>query len=103
VANVIEVGYELDALAGRDRVRWWVFLEISGGRYQPARHGVVDRGWRFARGGRADTPEQANEMIELARRDAQDEYVRWTHQPSHALGPDGSLIPLDDVPLELAR
>jgi hypothetical protein len=97
-----ESGYERDSLhARRDVIRWWMFCEIQDGRYQPARQGVVDRGFRFARGGRATTPQEAEYKLQVAREEANVEWRLWTHQPSHMLGARGELIPLDEFPLEL--
>lgn len=96
--QVIEMGYERDALGGRPlSVRWWIYLNIPGRRDQGARRGVVDRGFRFARGGRTNTIDEAEEALIRARADASRELQLWGHQPSHALGPGGQLVPLDEV------
>jgi hypothetical protein len=98
---VIEAGLERLSLAGD--VRWWLFIHIEGERARPQRprRGVVDRGFRFARGGCVASDESARSALEIARDEAREEWARWQHQPSHALGPRGELIPLDEVIPEL--
>lgn len=98
----VDSGYEYDRhpeQAGPDGIRWWVFMFVPGYllRNQKARLGVTDRGFRFARGGRASTPEEAERLIADAYAEARREASHWTGQPSHALGPGGELIPLDSV------
>jgi hypothetical protein len=100
----IEAGYERDRITGGDfEIRWWFFLSIPGEklRNQRARRGVVDRGFRFARGGRVGTPEEATAMLTAAAQDAEIEAAYWRRQPSHALGSSGELLPLDEVRLGL--
>lgn len=98
----IDAGYERDRLTGGGlAIRWWIFLSLENARPQRPRQGVVDRGFRFARGGRVATEEQANEALYLARGEADRELVYWRGQPSHALGPHGELIPLDAIREEL--
>ena len=93
--NILESGYEADRLTGQpDAYRWWIYLHIPSGRPQEPRRGVPDAGFRFARGGRATSPQEAAYRLDLARGEANAEWAFWTHQPSHLLGPDGSLIPL---------
>jgi hypothetical protein len=97
---VIASGYERDRLDGAPlSIRWWLYLEDEDGRARPQapRKGVVDRGFHFARGGRVDTPDEAEAAVEQAYREALYELDVWRHQPSHALGPGGQLIPLDHV------
>lgn len=95
--DVAEIGMEIDSFgAATDRVRWWVYLEVLNARPQGPRRGVPDRGFRFARGGRAGTTEEAMEAILDATATSERELARWRHQPSHALGPDGRLVPLED-------
>lgn len=97
---MIRSGYERDRLdAAPLSIRWWLYLEDEEGRArnQQARKGVVDRGFHFARGGRVNTEQEADECLRLALIAAQAELVSWQHQPSHALGPGGQLIPLDEV------
>jgi len=102
VTDMYEFGHERDSLHDRrDVVRWWLYLEVSEGRNQQARQGVVDRGFRFARGGRANTPQEAEYKLMVAREEANVEWRLWTHQPSHMLGARGELIPLGEVPLQL--
>lgn len=100
---MIESGYELVTL-NRDTplpVRWWLYLHVEGARPQQPRKGVVDHGFRFARGGLTVDREAAFAAIAAAEDEARNEWALWRRQPSHALGRDGRLIPLDDVPLEL--
>lgn len=94
---MIEVGYERDSFSPGDPIRWWVFVAVQGRRNQRARQGVIDRGFHFARGGRCAEPYQAESLIRQAREQAESELHRWEHQPSHALGPGGELIALDEV------
>lgn len=101
---MIEAGYERVSFTSTALpIRWWVFLQVDGAqlRNQEARQGVVDRGFRFARGGMAVNANQARAEIGYARDEAEVELAEWQHQPSHALGPVGELIPLDEVRLEL--
>ena len=99
---VYELGYERDDLHDRrDVIRWWLYCEIPVSRYQPARQGVVDHGFRFARGGRATTVQEAEYKLDVARSEANVDWRLWTHQPSHLLGEHGELIPLDEVALQL--
>lgn len=99
---MIEIGYERIRLAGSDPdVRWWLFIHLEEGRPARPRLGVVDRGFRFARGGCVVTDDEARAALELAREAARAEWTRWQHQPSHALGPRGELVPLDEVIPEL--
>jgi hypothetical protein len=97
----VEVGYERVRLGRRHPVRWWVYLFVAQGRRRAPRRGVVDRGFRFARGGLATDEAEAREEIRLAREQAAREWRYWTHQPSHMLGPGGELVPLDEVLLEI--
>lgn len=100
---MIEQGWERDSLHrtadGQPPIRWWlyVFLEPGTGRRSKPRRGVVDRGFRFARGGRVWHEADAQAALARAARDVHNEWVLWSHQPSHALGPRGELIPLDEV------
>lgn len=100
---VVESGYELDRLgpSGRDHLvcRWWLYLHVPGDRlrHQAARRGVLDRGFRFARGGRAATVEEAQAHLARAADEARHEAELWRRQPSHRLGPSGELIPLDEI------
>lgn len=105
---MIESGFERVTFApGRTHdvrrpLRWWLYLHLDDARPQAPRRGVVDRGFRFARGGLASIPAEAKREIENALAEARLEWETWTHQPSHALGPGGILIPLDEVlPQEL--
>lgn len=104
---IYEAGYERDRIGPNGRgnlvIRWWMFLSVPGARLrnQRPRQGVVDRGFRFARGGRVATEEEAATLLEQARHDAQREVQYWRGQPSHALGPAGELIPLDAIIPEL--
>jgi hypothetical protein len=101
VEPVAEFGYERDSLSARSDVggsiRWWFFVCVPGRRFRQARRGVIDRGFRFARGGRVETAEQAEQAVRAARDVAEWEIRIWNHQPSHRLGPAGELIPLDVV------
>lgn len=101
---MIESGWERVTLSPSRGVRWWAFLSLPGERLrrQGPRRNVIDRGFHFARGGWADTPEQALDLIATASEEARVELELWRHQPSHALDPAGNLIPLDeDAPLVL--
>jgi len=99
---LIEIGYERIRLDGSAHdVRWWLFIHLEEGRPQRPRRGVIDRGFRFARGGCVATDDDARAALELARDEARSEWSRWQHQPSHALGANGELIPLDEVIPEL--
>lgn len=100
------MGYERDRLngvAGEAEIRWWLYLEVPGEelRNQQARLGVADPGFRFARGGRATTTREAEEALRDALAEAGREVEFWRGQPSHALGPDGELIPLGELRPEL--
>lgn len=98
----LEQGYERDRLAGPGLVvRWWFFAHVTGeeGRPQRPRLGVPDDGFRFARGGRTATPEEAEMAITDARIEAAAELEVWRGQPSHALGPGGRLVPLGQLEL----
>ena len=104
----IEVGYERDRFGPPSAwshltIRWWLFLFVPGEklRNQRARQGVVDRGFRFARGGRAATEEEARRLLSAAHSEAQREVDFWRGQPSHALAPNGDLVPLDELLPEL--
>lgn len=100
--EMIEIGYERVRLGGSDPdVRWWLFIHIEEGRPQRPRLGVVDRGFRFARGGCVASEDEARERLKSARDEANTEWMRWQHQPSHALGTRGELIPLDEIIPEL--
>ena len=103
----ISVGFEKDRV-GSDPVfsldiRWWFYIWIPGGklRNQDARLGVEDHGFTFARGGRTHSEEDAQHEIEKAQREAEREVEYWRGQPSHALGPNGELIPLGELAPEL--
>lgn len=101
---ILEQGYELDRLHGlRFPVRWWFFAHVPGDRVrnQRARRGVVDNGFRFARGGRCESPDVARVLLREAHHDAEGELRLWRGQPSHALSPAGDLIPLG--PVEAAK
>lgn len=95
----IESGYEADRIDGGYAypIRWWFYASGDGGRNRRARQGVVDRGFHFARGGRVNTAEEAATALRLAAIACRAEIETWLHQPSHRLGPGGSLIPLDVV------
>lgn len=97
--RTIESGYELDRFSGVFCVRWWLFLFVPGGEGRPQRPrlGVTDHGFRFARGGRVGTPEEAQEALRDAYAVAEREFGFWRGQPSHALGRAGELVPLDAV------
>lgn len=102
----IDYGYEFDRLgAGFDGlvVRWWLVVRLDGedGRRQRPRLGVVDRGFRFARGGRVRTAQEAEDALHDARGQAEREADYWRGQPSHALGSAGELVPLGEVVAEL--
>jgi len=107
VSEVIhESGYERDRVEtghGSLNVRWWLYVFIPGEklRNQRARLGVVDRGFHFARGGRASEPTDAEYQIRAAYDQARSEAEFWRGQPSHALGASGELIPLDEMLPEL--
>lgn len=99
---MIESGFEADRLRPSNRAgsyRWWLYVQVEGEqlRDQRARKGVADNGFRFARGGRAYTPEECRFWIGQAELDAVAECQMWMRQPSHLLGPAGQLIPLDQV------
>lgn len=101
--QVVASGYEFDRHPEQSAgigIRWWVYVFIPGEklRNQRARLGVPDRGFHFARGGRAWSAEQAQDRIREAYEVAQHEARIWTGQPSHSLGPNGELIPVDDLP-----
>lgn len=97
----VEVGFERCRVGERHPFRWWVYLHVEEGRPQAPRRGVVDRGFRFARGGFAVNETGARNEIALAREQADREWRYWRHQPSHALGDRGNLIPLDEVLLQI--
>lgn len=101
MSNQVESGYEADRLrtTRAGAYRWWLYVQIEGKhlRDQRARKGVVDHGFRFARGGRTYTVADAIAAIREAERQAVAECRSWQGQPSHALGPRGELIPLDRV------
>jgi hypothetical protein len=105
-AVVVEMGYERDRLnmaRGSLDVRWWLYIFIPGEKLRPSapRLGVVDRGFRFARGGRASEATDAEHQIAHAYDLARQEAAYWRGQPSHGLGSAGELIPLDEVLPEL--
>jgi hypothetical protein len=100
--RIVEVGLERVRLGGSGPdVRWWLFVYLENARPQGPRRGVVDRGFRFARGGCCATEDEARRDLDRARVEARIEWLRWTHQPSHLLDPSGELIPLDEVLPEL--
>lgn len=100
--RIVEVGYERLRVGGiAPDVRWWLFIYLENTRPQGPRRGVVDRGFRFARGGACSSEDEARRALERARSEARAEWARWTHQPSHLLGPGGELVPLDEVVPEL--
>lgn len=107
IESVYETGFEKDRLnpGMGETIRWWVYIFVPGAamRNQRARLGVIDRGFHFARGGRATDADEAESLIMEAVEVAQHEARFWTGQPSHALGPAGQLIPLDEVIGELPR
>jgi hypothetical protein len=101
-AEAVDSGYEFDRhpeQAGPLGIRWWVYIFIPGEklRNQRPRLGVIDRGFRFARGGRAGSSEEAERLIAEAYEVAAHEARHWKGQPSHELGPAGQLVPLDEV------
>ena len=95
----MQVGYERDTFGSHPAgaFRWWLYVLVPGSRNQAARRGVIDRGFRFARGGRAYTEDDARREIARAQGTAEREMSYWNAQPSHALGPHGELIALDEV------
>jgi hypothetical protein len=100
--GAVEMGYERDRVGGAPGsldIRWWLYLEVPGEklRNQKARLGVMDNGFRFARGGRAATAEEAEMALAAAYVEAQREVEYWRGQPSHALGAGGELIPLGET------
>jgi hypothetical protein len=100
----LEYGFERDRLyAGAGVVRWWVYVFVPGaeGRPQGPRKGVLDRGFKFARGGRVATNAEAEDALREAFAEGRAEIHFWRGQPSHALGPNGELIPLDALLPEL--
>jgi hypothetical protein len=104
----VQQGYELDrVMLGDDQerlgVRWWLYLHATGddGRRQAARRGVADRGFHFARGGRARNPEDALVRLDAAKHEALRDLHVWRGQPSHMLDASGALVPLDEVRAEL--
>jgi len=100
----LDSGYERDRLHGFElEIRWWLFVQIDGPHARPQRPrlGVVDRGFRFARGGRVSTAEEAENALRDAHAEARREIEFWAGQPTHALGPLGELIPLDELVPEL--
>ena len=107
--TIYEAGFERDRIGDSYSndpghvIRWWFYVWIPGARLrnQSPRLGVVDRGFRFARGGRSRTADDAGAMLRLAHEEARREAVYWRGQPSHALGAAGELIPLDEVLPEL--
>lgn len=96
-----DFGWEADRVgrdaAGLPPIRWWLFARALNARPQGPRKGVVDRGFRFARGGRAATEAAATAAIQAAVAEGVRELEVWKRQPSHALGPGGALLPLDEV------
>lgn len=94
---ILESGYERDSLSGHLSIRWWFYLHAPVARPQRPRLGVEDNGFRFARGGRCSTAGQAEYEIARARMEANQDWQRWTRQPSHRLSPTGELIPLGPV------
>lgn len=99
----ISVGFEADRLGGPPDaldVRWWFYVFVPGEklRNQQARKGVQDYGFAFARGGRCRGAKEAQAHIAEAQREAESEIEYWRGQPSHALGPSGELIPLNQLP-----
>lgn len=102
----ISVGFEKDRLGGAPGaldIRWWFYIWVPGYklRNRQARLGVSDNGFAFARGGRTHSGEHASQLIAEAEAEAQREIEYWRGQPSHSLGPNGELIPLDEMRPEL--
>lgn len=101
----VDHGYERDRLDGRRGlpIRWWLYVALDGaeGRPQRPRLGVVDHGFRFARGGRVRTDDAAQAALRAAYEEANRELGFWRGQPSHRLGPNGELIPLGELAPEL--
>jgi hypothetical protein len=104
--EAFEYGYERDRLSsGANSLdyRWWLYASVPGSKLRPQRPrlGVPDHGFRFARGGRADSEEHAKRLLSAALREADREVDHWRGQPSHALGRGGELVPLIPTALEL--
>lgn len=80
---ISQAGFERVTLGARRHgaFRWWYFVETGD--------------FRFARGGRADTAEQAQAELNLAYRMALAEELEYKHRPTHLLGPAGELIPIE--------
>lgn len=102
-AEQVSVGFEQDRLGGAPgslNVRWWFYVWVPGEklRNQKARLGVEDNGFAFARGGRCRSEQEAQQLIEQAQGEAALEISYWRGQPSHALGANGELIPLTQLP-----
>jgi hypothetical protein len=104
----VQQGFEADrVMLGDDHerhdVRWWLYLHVTGddARRQASRLGVADAGFRFARGGRARSFDDAAGELDAARHEALRDLQGWRGQPSHMLNASGGLVPLDEVRAEL--
>lgn len=81
----VDSGMERSSLARRRQAfRWWFFASDSDG-------------FRFARGGRADSMDEARREVSVAWRLAVGEQEERGRRPTHLLGPRGELIPVDEV------
>lgn len=100
MGRTLEMGVEKDRLDERvSGWRWWFYLHVpdAEGRPQDPRQGVQGNGFSFARGGRAPDRHSADLRLRRAWDDAEREFRLWQKQPSHALGPNGELVPLGEV------
>jgi hypothetical protein len=101
----VDFGFERDSFTDKDGIRWWFVVTLPGHRLrnQAARQDVIDRGFRFARGGLAGDEDSARAHIRAAAGSASFEISRWQRQPSHYLAADGSLVPLDELTSSIAE